>query len=100
MEHSASPDVLYEISGFCVGVLVGVTGNLDLRFTLKSGHRSARRQCPFCANSGHQFDLDGEDSRTLYAGIGRRMPLRVNSPMASTITAFSTACRTRGLMRI
>src|SRR5271166_6367023 len=26
MEHSVSPDLLYGISGFCVGVLVGMTG--------------------------------------------------------------------------
>jgi uncharacterized membrane protein YfcA len=26
MEHLVSPDVLYGISGFCVGVLVGTTG--------------------------------------------------------------------------
>jgi hypothetical protein len=26
MEHSVSPDLLYAISGFCVGVLVGMTG--------------------------------------------------------------------------
>jgi Sulfite exporter TauE/SafE len=26
MEHLVSPDVLYGISGFCVGVLVGMTG--------------------------------------------------------------------------
>src|SRR5438046_5437273 len=26
MEHSVSPDLLYGISGFCVGLLVGMTG--------------------------------------------------------------------------
>jgi hypothetical protein len=26
---------------------------LHVRFTPKSGHRSARWQCPLCANSGH-----------------------------------------------
>src|SRR5438094_7655918 len=26
MEHSVSPDLLYATSGFCVGVLVGMTG--------------------------------------------------------------------------
>src|SRR4029077_13195303 len=40
------------------------------------------------AINGLQFGLDGEDSRTLYAGIGRRMPLSVNSPTGSTSTTF------------
>src|SRR6516225_3526018 len=52
------------------------------------------------AKSGHQFGLELEDASTLYAAIGRRMPFSANSPTASTITAFSIACRTRGLMRI
>jgi hypothetical protein len=53
-----------------------------------------------CASTGHQFGLELEDASTLYAAIGRRMPFSANSPTASTITAFSIACRTRGRMRI
>ena len=99
MEHSASPDVLYEISGFCVGVLVGMTGNLDLRFTLKSGHRSARRQCPFCANSGHQFDLDGEDSRTLYGAQNVKRPGRGRAPLTMSALCQKQTSGNDGLLR-
>ena len=36
----------------------------------------------------------------LKAIIGRRMPLRANSPTGSTVTAFSTFVSTRGLIKI
>ena len=37
---------------------------------------------------------------TLYAARGRLMPLSVNSPTGSTVTAFSTFVSTRGLIKI
>src|SRR5262249_44995057 len=44
----------------------------------------AVRLCAAKAKSGHQFGLDGRDFRTLYACIGRRIPLSANSPTGST----------------
>ena len=37
---------------------------------------------------------------TLYAVNGRLMPLSLNSPTGSTVMAFSTAIKTRGLIKI
>ena len=37
---------------------------------------------------------------TSYAANGRRIPLSANSPTGSTVTASSTAIKTRGLIRI
>jgi len=71
-----------------------------VRFTPKSGHWLSVLEDPLSAKSGHQFGLAGNGSSTLYVIIGRRMPLSANSPTGSIVTAFSTACRTRGLMRI
>jgi hypothetical protein len=39
-------------------------------------------------------------SRTLYAARGRAIPLSVNSPTGSIVTASLTAVKTRGLIRI
>jgi len=46
--------------------------------------------------SRHQFGLEIEGASTLYTAIGRRMPLRLNSPTSSTVTVLSTASMTRG----
>ena len=78
-----------------VAVLAHLSG-----FTPKRRRRRRRLRCLLCAKSRHQFGLELEDASTLYAAIGRRMPFRLNSPTGSTVTAFSTACRTRGLIRI
>jgi hypothetical protein len=72
----------------------------DVCFTPESCRGFRRPARPLWAINGHQFSLEGEESRTLYASMGRRMPLSVNSATGSTLTALSTACRTRGLMRI
>ena len=66
----------------------------------QSGPWLSASRCPLYAKSGHQFGFDGEDPRTLYATVGRRIPLSANSPTGSTVTALSTACRTRGAIRI
>src|SRR6516162_4306045 len=50
--------------------------------------------------SRHQFGLEIEGASTLYAAIGRRMPLRLNSRTDSTVMVLSTASITRGLIRI
>src|SRR5215469_14418140 len=50
--------------------------------------------------SRHQFGLEIEGASTLYAVIGRRMPLRLNSPTSSMVMVLSTASMTRGLIRI
>ena len=52
--------------------------------------RRAKRQSP----------LAEVTARTLYAARGRPIPLRVNSPTGSTVTASPTAMNTRGLIRI
>ena len=57
-------------------------------------------ECPRWVISGHQFGLEPIGAMTLYVIIGRRIPLSANSPTCSTVTALSTASRTRGLMRI
>src|SRR5262249_47108359 len=54
----------------------------------------------FTPESGHQLGFEGNGSTTLYVIMVRRMPLSVHSPTGSTVTAFSTTSRTRGLMRI
>src|SRR5215510_7094667 len=69
---------------------------LDVRFASESRHVHCTSPCLLWANSGHQLGLESDASRTLYAVMGRRMPLSANSPTASTVTPFSTACRTRG----
>src|SRR5262249_18607637 len=69
-----------------------------VRFTPESGHSQCTRPCVLWAKSGHQFNFEGKSSRTLYAIIGR--PFKANSPTGSTVTAFSTFVRTRGLIKI
>jgi hypothetical protein len=40
------------------GAKADMTGRIcNVRFTPKSGHRSARWQCPLCANSGRRDTL-------------------------------------------
>ena len=46
------------------------------------------------------IQIFGMAARTLWAAMGRRMPFSSNSPTGSTVTASSTAMRTRGLIRI
>ena len=46
------------------------------------------------------FASDDTAASTLYADRERRIPLSVNSPRDSTVTACSTAINTRGLIRI
>src|SRR5262249_8852116 len=75
-------------------------GIANVRFGSRTDILRASAHVCFTPESGHQFGFDGEDSRTLYATIGRRMPFSSNSPTGSTVTAFSMAWRTRGLMRI
>jgi hypothetical protein len=47
----------------------------------------------FTPESGHQSVLEIEGASTLYAVIGRRMPLSANSPTGSTATALLPAER-------
>jgi hypothetical protein len=49
------------------------------------------RSRPHMAQSGHQFGLEAKEAGTLYATFGRRMPLRLNSPTGSTVTAAAAA---------
>src|SRR3984893_3361298 len=48
----------------------------------------------------HSVRVGAEGATTLYAVIGRRMPLRVSSPTGWTFMLSSTAIKTRGLIRI
>jgi hypothetical protein len=44
---------------------------IDVRFTPKSGHRSARRQCPFC-HCGKTYSINlvgGSKQRRRYAAL-------------------------------
>jgi hypothetical protein len=44
--------------------LIGVSLALNVRFTPKSGHRSARWQCPLCAISRHRPYLRSNTPRS------------------------------------
>ncbi len=46
------------------------------------------------------YRLGDAAERTLWAAMGRRIPLSSNSPTGSTLTASSTAIKTRGLISI
>jgi ABC transporter substrate binding protein len=65
-----------------------------LGLNMSKGLRHPRRGDPVAAA------VDYLAANTLCAVIGRRMPLSEKSPMVSTVTALSTASRTRGLIRI
>ena len=60
-----------------------------VRFGSKADIPHLSGQCPLCAESGHQFGFEDEDSRTLYVIIGRRI---INS------FAFAVVCRPASLL--
>ena len=55
---------------------------------------------PEAASPDFSTGLYDMAARTLYAARGRLIPFNSNSPTGSTVTAFSTAASTRGLMSI
>jgi len=78
---------------------------LEIVNCLRSAAPSAGAQCwPVLSPLGDIAawpDVHAETAAsTLYAARGRPIPLSVNSPTGSTVTASLTAVKTRGLIRI